>query len=368
MAQDICKVTDPNRHYGCRVNDQVNINGLRSMILQNEIIQVVIHVDKGTEITQFLHKPTDTDFIWHAKNKLHDPSKFVPAGGNDAAPFFDYWSGGWFEILPNNGPGTEYKGANLGFYAETINTPWDYQILEDTPEKVKVSFWVRTYRTPFLLRKTISIESGKPAIMIEEQVTNLGGEEMDFAWGHHPVVGPPFLDGSCRISCPECKVIVLDDEDGPGYRMKLHQEGRWPTVEGLDGKPVDLRIVLPKENKSMDNCYLTDYKDQAFIAVTNTGKEVGFGLAWEPKVFRYLWLWQAFGGGENYPWFSDAYQMGIEPWSSYPCGGLETAIKNKSALKIKPGDSIQTWMTAVAYSSKKDVAEINRDGKVEFNK
>jgi len=313
MTTEIFKITHPKRHFGCRVNDKIVWNGLRTMILQNKLIQVVIHVDKGTEITQFLYKPTDSDFIWHSNNELHDPGTFVPVGGNDTAPFFDYWSGGWFEIVPNNGPGTMYKGCHLGFYAETINIPWEYQIVEDTPQKVKVAFWVKTYRTPFLLRKTITIESGKAAIMLEEQLTNLGGEDLDFAWGHHPVVGPPFLDGSCRISSPDCKVIVLHDEDGPGYRLKLHQESRWPTVEGIDGNPVDLRKVLPKENKSMDNCYLTDYKDQAFIAVTNTDKEVGFGLSWDPKVFRYLWLWQAFGGGVGFPWFSESYQMGIEP-------------------------------------------------------
>lgn len=362
---ELFSIHEPNRHWGCRVNDKIIWNGIHSILLQNELIQVLIHVEKGAEITQFLHKPTDTDFLWRSRIELHNPAQVLTAGGADNAPFFDHWSGGWFEVVPNNGPGCDYKGTHLGFYAETANIPWNYRILEDTPQRVRIGLWTKTYRTPFLLQKTITIESGKAALKIEEQLTNLGGEVVDFVWGHHPVLGAPFLDGSCRIASPDCRVIVLDDEDGPGYRMKLHQESRWPTVEGLDGSLIDLRVVLPPDAKSMDNCYLTDYKD-AWIAVTNTNRQVGFGLAWDAKVFEYCWLWQAYGGGVNYPWYSKAYQLGIEPWSGYPCGGLTKAIENGTAKQLQPGETISSWLTAVAYCPAGDVEQITKEGHVRF--
>ncbi len=368
MANDLFAMDYPNRHWGCRVNDRVTFYGMRSMILQNELLEIVLHIDKGTEITHFLYKPLDVDFLWRARNELHNPATFTTVGGNDSAQFFDHWSGGWFEVLPNNGPGAVYKNCSLGFYAETINAPWEYKILEDTPERVRVGFWFKTYRTPYIIQKIMTIESGKPALFIEEKVTNIGGEEVDFAWGQHPVVGPPFLDGSCRISMPDCKIMVFNDEDGPGYRMQLHQEGKWPFIIGVDGKQLDMRVVLPPEAKTMDDCYITDFKDEAFIGVTNTNKKVGFGLTWDPAVFRYLWLWQAFGGGQQFPWFSSTYQMGIEPWSGYPCSGLQAAIENKSALKLGPGESLTSWLTAVAYQGDRDVVSIKRNGNVGFAK
>jgi hypothetical protein len=363
---DLFSILEPDRHYGCRVNDNVYWKGMRALILQNEVIQVVILIDKGAEIIQFLHKPTDIDFLWHSLNELHDPSNFAPAGGTDATPFFDRWSGGWFEVFPNNGPGCDYKNTHLGFYAEVINIPWKYQILEDTPERVKIALWVKTFRMPFLLRKTIVIEKDKGVLQIEEQLTNFGNEQLHFAWGHHPVVGPPFLDSSCRISAPQCKVIVLNDEDGPDNRMKLFHESKWPFFEGVDGQQIDMRQVLPKESLHMDNCYLTDYQNEAFVAVTNRNKEVGFALAWDPGVFKFMWLWQAFGGGEGYPWFKNSYQMGIEPWTSYPCSGLQAAIENNTAVLIDPGASIHTWLTAVAYSGNKDIKHIGKNGEVVF--
>ncbi len=363
MSETLFEMTHPNRHYGCRVNDRVIWQGMRSIILQNELLQIVIHTDKGTEITQFLYKPQDVDFLWRAKNELHNPAQYTAVGGNDTAPFFDHWSGGWFEVVPENGPGSIYKNCHIGFYGETINIPWEYRILEDTPERVRVAFWVKTYRTPFLLQKIMTIESGKPALFLEEMLTNIGGEEMDFVWGQHPVVGPPFLDGTCRLSMADSKVMVFHDEDGPGYRIKLHQEGRWPMVEGVNGKPVDLRIILPPEAKTMDDCYITDFKDEAWLGVTNTSKKVGFGIAWDPKIYRYVWLWQAFGAGQGFPWFGTTYQMGIEPWSGYPCAGLQEAIKNKSAMQLAPGKSLKNWLTAVAYTTDKtDIKGIKKDG------
>lgn len=358
-------VHEPNRHWGCRVNDRIVWNDIRSVILQNELLQIVVHIDKGTEITQFLYKPLDVDFIWRGHRDLHNPANFASGYGTDSTPFFDHWSGGWFEVVPNNGPGCDYKNTHLGFFGETTNIPWEYHILEDTPERVRVAFWVKTYRTPLLLRKTLTLVSGKAALFIEEEVTNYGGEPVDFAWGHHPVIGPPFLDGSCRIACPDSRVIVLHDEDGPDHRMQLHQEGRWPWVKDLNGNPLDLRVVLPAEAKTMDNCYLTDFRE-GWVGVTNLAQGVGFGFAWDTAVFRYFWLWQAFGGGKGFPWYSHSYQMGIEPWSSYPCAGLQEAISNGTALRLDPGDSRRSWLTAVAYRSDREPILIHRDGNVEY--
>jgi hypothetical protein len=364
--QNLFAVSEPARHWGCRVNDQIIWNGMRAVLIQNELLQILILVDKGTEIIQFLYKPLDVDFLWRSPNELHNPAAFSTPAGDDSSPFFDHWSGGWFEVIPNNGPGSPFGNTRLGFFAETVNIPWHYKILEDTPERVRVGFWVRTYRTPFLLHKTLTLETGKPALFIEEQLTNTGKEEVEFVWGHHPVVGPPFLSEDCRIAFPDSKVIVMADEDGPGYRMKLHQQGRWPIIEDIHGQPLDLRVIPPPESASMDNCYLTGFQE-GWLGVTNLEKKVGIGLAWDANVFRYVWLWEAFGGGSGYPWYQRTYQLGIEPWTSYPCAGIQEAIRNGTTLSLKPRASLSSWLTAVAYTGDAEPKRILRDGRMEFS-
>jgi hypothetical protein len=358
-------IHDPNRHWGCRVNDRVTWHNLRALILQNELLQIVLLVDKGSEIIQFLYKPADVDFHWRAPNQLQPPDRFVRAGSAAATPFFDHWDGGWIEIVPNGGPACEYKGAPLGFYAESINVSWDYAILEDRPERVRVALWVRLARTPLLVQKTLTLESGRAALRIEERITNEGNEPIDFMWGHHPVVGAPFLNESCRIAAPDCTVEVFGPEDGPDHRMGLYQTGRWPVIQDREGNPLDLRAVPPRAGRTMDNCYCYGF-DQGWMAVTNTNRQVGFGLAWDASVFKYIWLWQALGGGLGYPWYGRTYNLGIEPWSSYPCTGLLESIKNGTALQLDAGQSRDAWVTAVAYAGVEDVRLIARDGTVNF--
>jgi hypothetical protein len=331
--------------------------------MQNELLQIVILIDKGAEIIQFLYKPLDTDFLWHSANPIRDPRMFVPTGGSSASSFFDRWTGGWFEVLPNGGPGCTYKGAELGSFAETINVPWDYSVVEDSPGQVTVAMWIHTYRTPFLLKRTMTLRSGQPVLYFHEAVANRGSEPVQFVWGHHPVVGPPFLDEHCCLYAPKSKVQVFHDEDGPDHRMGLHQEAEWPYVLDRDGFKLDLRVIPSAASKSMDNCYLKEFSE-GWIAVVNHERGVGFGLSWDPNVFRYVWLWQAFGGGIGYPWYGRTYNMGIEPWTSYPCVGLEKAIQYGTALLLEPGHVLEAWLSAVAFEGKHDVSLITKEGEV----
>jgi len=358
-------VTDPDRNWGCRINDRIIWKGYHAVVLQNELLQIVILVDKGTEIIQFLYKPLDVDLMWRSFNGLRSAENFNTADGTNASPFFDRWSGGWFEVLPNGGPGTEAAGAPLGTYAETTNVPWQYRILLDSPDEVSVGFWVKTYRTPFLLQKTLTLKSGSPALFIEEKLTNTGREAVHFMWGHHPVVGEPFLDEHCRISAPESFIQVFQAEDGPDHRMGLHQESSWPLIKDRNGGLLDLRIVPSKTIQTMDNCYLKDFSN-GWISVHHTIKEIGFGIAWDADVFPYIWLWQAFGGGKGYPWYGRPYCLGMEPWTSYPCAGLSAAMKNQTACQLEPGASMDTWLTAVAIRGGEDVSRISRNGDIEW--
>jgi hypothetical protein len=84
-------VTEPDRHWGCRVDDRIVWYGYRAILLQNQQLQVVILLDRGTEIVQLLYKPLDIDFLWRAPNGLRDEPHFSTPAGSAASPFFDRW-------------------------------------------------------------------------------------------------------------------------------------------------------------------------------------------------------------------------------------------------------------------------------------
>ncbi len=47
----------------CRISDEWTYKGLRTVILENDLLRVVILVDRGSDIIEFRYKPYDVDFL-----------------------------------------------------------------------------------------------------------------------------------------------------------------------------------------------------------------------------------------------------------------------------------------------------------------
>ena len=64
------------------------------------------------------------------------------------------------------------------------------------------------------------------------------------------------------------------------------------------------------------------------------------------------------------PWYGRTYNMGIEPWTSYPCAGLVKAVERGTAMHLEAGERLEAWLCAVAFTGKDTVNRIDRDGTV----
>ena len=65
-----------SRHFGCRISDASTYNGLRLVILENELLQVVIFPEKGAEIISLRFKPADLDPLLHLHRGPFHPGPF----------------------------------------------------------------------------------------------------------------------------------------------------------------------------------------------------------------------------------------------------------------------------------------------------
>src|SRR5512139_1370193 len=144
------------RHHACRITDDLLYKGYRTIFLENELLRVGILLDKGADIFQFLHKPSDTDFLWRSMQGLIRRDRFTATRASSSGAFLDSYHGGWQEILPGGGP-VDYAGAELGLHGEVTHLGWDYEILEDTPECVSVRLSVECIRAPLRLTRTMSL-------------------------------------------------------------------------------------------------------------------------------------------------------------------------------------------------------------------
>ena len=321
------------RNWGTRILEY-EYKGMRVVFLENEKLRVGVLVDKGTDIIEFNHKPTDTDFVWLAPGGVRDPTSYLSTASDPLATFLDYYPGGWQEIFPNGGAPSSYLGASLGQHGEVSNLPWDYEIVEDEEDCVAVRFSVRTQKTPFYLEKELRLLSGESRLLVEETLTNESEVSLRAMWGHHLAFGRPFLEEGCRIRLPEGATVIPHDEPThpEGRRVRGNKKYVWPFAEGESGGEVDLS-VLPEPGTIGEMLYLTDLSE-GFYEVENQKKGLGLRVGWDVGQMPYLWFWQEYGASGFYPWYGRHYNIGLEPFSSYPTNGLEEAVDNGTALSL----------------------------------
>jgi hypothetical protein len=346
------------RNYGCRLREYV-YKGLRTVTLENELLRVSVLADKGSDILEFLYKPLDVDFMWRSPWGVRNPAAFVPTTHTAISAFLDFYAGGWQDCLPTGGDPGEYQGWPFGAHGETPTIPWEYRIVEDAPERAAVKFWVRTYRTPFYVEKVLSLERGQAALAIEERVVNEGRVRMDLMWGQHPALGAPFLDESCVIDLPAARVHCANLTPNTRFVEGVYE---WPLLPGRDGGVIDLRQVATVEADTSDTLRLSDLSE-GWYAVTNTRRQVGFGMAWPLEVFPALWFWQVYGGAYHPPWYGRTFNIALEPFSTLQ-PSIAAAIEDGSAHTLQPGQSIQARFVAVAYANAPGVIRITPEGEV----
>lgn len=332
-----------NRNFSCRVTEFLN-QGLKCVTMENEIIRLSVAVDKGADIYELLHKPSDTELLLRTPMGLRTSGLVQPTTNLREGSFLDFYEGGWQELLPSAGDfSCEHNGAQLGMHGEVALLPWNHQIIENTPERIQISFSVNTLRTPFHLTRVIDLERGRPTITIKETLVNTCDEDVQFMWGHHPCFGWPFLDENCVIELPDCVVEILASEIPPGSRL-IPQKSAWPMVSDFAGKRVDLSLMPAPETRAQDMAFLSGF-NEGWYKIKSRNSGITFRLAWDANVFPYLWFWQVTRGGPGYPWYGQTYCLAIEPQSSFP-PMLPTAIKHETALRLPRHGSISTELVA----------------------
>ena len=351
------------RNYGCRVSDDWSFRNNKVAVIENELIRVVVLIDKGADIYSFVHKPSDTDYMWRTVWGVRDTTKFLATTGDSS--WMDTYEGGWQSCAPTAGNlGQDYQGAPMGQHSEISHMPWDSQIVKDDPEECSIKFWGRTYRTPFYIEKTLTVKKNDPALQIDFKLTNEAAGNSDCVWLEHIVFGDPFLSEECRLDLPNSKILNLS-EGTAGNRLKANGKGTWPFTEGPNGD-VDMREVPPKSSKLEDLAVYHDLSD-GWYAITNKEKKVGIGMLFSNEIFKYVWNWQVFGGGQGYPWYGRHYNLGLELCTSLPDGMAYPGSKDKTAFNLGTGESIETSLKAIAFESATGVKEIKNNGTIITN-
>jgi hypothetical protein len=347
----------------CRITDKCSIQGIPVVLLENDYLRVVVLVGKGTDIYEFRHKQTDTNVLYKTPWGITNPQSYVHDSPDPTGQFMDFYHGGWQELFPNAGNSCVYKGAALGFHGEICKVPWSYTIKDRGPKRVSIECRIRTVRTPFSIEKTFFMDSETASLGIRESVTNEGSEPLDFMWGHHPAFGAPFLSEHCRLFAPCTQVETSQPLPARQILCPNTEYNSFPFVKTADGRNFDLSRTLPRSAGVTNLTYLKGLTGGWYCFI-NESTRLGFAMKWDVSVFRYLWLWQEFGGTRNYPWWGEGYVVGIEPHSSLPALGLNAAIERGTQLNLQPGATISTTLVASVFQAEGIPKDVTDEGQV----
>ncbi len=341
------KIHRHQRNWGCRLHE-TELFGLRAIVLENERIRVTFLAGKGADLVEFNDKRRDLDFAWLAPGGIRNPLALHSTSPDALATFLDVYPGGWQEIFPNAGAGSQWAGAAFGQHGEVSALPWDVEIVADAEDEVAVRFSVRCLKVPCVLTRLVRLRSGVAGIEIEGQVTNESPVPVDAMWGHHITFGKPFLVPGSRIQLPEGLTALPHEAavEDHGRRVANTEPFPWPIGVNAAGDEEDFSIVPPPETAS-ELFYLSGFPGGlGWYEITRPDSGVGMRVEWDASVLPYLWYWQEFGVTRGYPWYGRNYNIGLEPGSSYPTSGLADAVANGSALRLGPGDTKALWLTA----------------------
>lgn len=332
------------RNWGPRVHDIV-WHGIPTVVMENELLRVSILAGKGTDVVELLYKPRDLDFAWLTPGGIRNPLAYLPSSP-DAMPFSEFYPGGWQEIFPHGGVPGASNGTTFGQHAEVYALPWDAEIVRDDEAGVSIRFTVFGHRTPVRLAKTIHLDAGSPGIRLEETLTNLSGQPVQAMWGHHITFGSPFMRPGMRLTVPDgLKLLAHPMADGVARRIDAGADLAWPVTPAADGSPLDLSVI-PDRGTTSEMLYLTGFADEtAWYHVEHPETGMGATVRWDATEMPYLWYWQEFGATTRYPWYGDAYVIGLEPFTSMPANAFPDAAENPTAFTLAPHEERSFWLT-----------------------
>jgi hypothetical protein len=335
--------------HACKVEFASLEKGIRAVVISNPFLAITVLPGKGADIYSLVHRATGIDVLWKSPQGLRMPNegRFSP---DSQTAWLEMYEGGWQEILPNGGDPCTYKGVDLSFHGESTTLPWHVDILKEHGDEAAVEFSVRLFRSPFILRRRMTVNAHTAAVFFHEDVINWAAEPMDFMWGHHPAYGAPFLSDQARLHTNARTVIVDGTYDPADNVYAAGAQTAWPYAAAKDGGQIDLRRIPSPKQRRNSLLYLTDFGDQAWYALVNARLGVGVGLAFSPTVFRCLWLWQEVHGTHGFPWYAKAYTVAVEPWSSYPGFGLNRVLETTHTHHtLAAGASLSSDMTLALF-------------------
>lgn len=326
---------------GLIFNSDALLHGLRTIVMENSVVRIVVLPEAGGKIQQISYKPLDTDLLWNHATLL-------PARQPLHACYDDNWSGGWDELFPNDEVAM-LDGAALPDHGELWTGEWNAELIEDG-EQVGIHLQHETPITNCLVEKTVFLRPESAVFEVKYRLTNRGGAVVPFLFKLHPA----FAVSAChRIDFP--RMTAIREPAFPGTLNGAPQTFPWPYIVA-SGVDLDLRQVQDTSSKAVHFLYGTEM-DSGWCGVTDRTKRLAAALRFDPEFFSCCWLFATYGG------WRDLNVAVLEPATGFPFS-LQTMMDEGRARSIGPGESLETRVLFSIQEGLTSIGGVDDDGHI----
>ncbi len=324
-----------------RVNTDWSYRGLRTVVVENFLLRLVILPEAGGKIWQITYKPLDADLLWN--NPRIAPAK-LPANSR----YDDVWCGGWDELFPNDEISL-IEGEGYPDHGELWTGEWSAEPFQHDDE-AGVRLRYVTPISAIEVEKTILLRRGQARIEFHHRFTNRGRTAFPFLWKLHPAMA---VTPQHRIDFPPMHVVL--EPAFPGTLAGACEPAHWPIIKTLAGE-VDLRRVTSEDARQLYFFYGTQMKGN-WCALTNSATGLSCALQFDAKAFPCCWLFATYGGWRNYN------VAVLEPCTGYPLNfeAMKAAGRHRN---LAPGETLETGVRFLVQEGLRSVGAVDPSGKM----
>jgi galactose mutarotase-like enzyme len=323
------------------VNTDWTLRGLRTVVLENRCLRVVVLPELGAKIYQITYKPLDADLLWN--NPRAAPERLPMNSRYD-----DVWCGGWDELFPND-EAASIDGEAYPDHGEVWTGNWRAEPFGTRDEVgVRLTHWTRI--SGIVIEKTLRLRRDRAQIEFQHVMRNPGTAVFPFLWKLHPAFA---VTPQHRLDFPAMRVLL--EPAFPGTLTSAPPSFDWPSVATPEGL-LDLRRVPPPSSRQLVFFYGTELQ-AGWCALTNTASRLACGLVFDTAVFPSCWLFASYGG-----WRGHEVAV-LEPCTGYPLSfdAMRAAGRHRS---LEAGGELRTDVKFVVQEGISAVTRIEADGHI----
>lgn len=328
-----------------RVDDSWSYQGQPLVRLENAALAADVLPGMGGKILHLVDKAADRNVLWR---NLRVPVRPGPL----QADIDDWFAGGWDDAFPTGDACLNEYGDRLPYMGEVWNLPLQVRIERSGAREVVVTLDGHTPITPARWTRTLRLHADEPVLSLHTRIENVGHKPFAFAWGSHPALA---VHKGMRLDVPAVRGDVTDAGTG-GPLGTLGETYAYPLLRPGSPDELDVRRV-PAPSFAHHALHSLTGLRAGWLAATDPHQRRGFGVVFDHQLHNCVWQWMSYGG------FRGWYHAILEPWTA-PQPALADARAADTALRLAPGEALESTMTAVLYSGVESVGRLDADGAV----